>query len=123
MKRSLALGTRDIRSALILCLLTICFESWNGDIQSAVTQVRIGLKLIQEWQSERSIADLADKELILAFDRLDNDSMMFIDEEAIVIDLSYHQPLADSFTTLEEAKMYFEMLLREFSHWIAKAYA
>jgi hypothetical protein len=92
MESSLALGTRDIRSALILCLLTICFESWNGDIQSAVTQVRIGLKLIQEWQSERSIADLADKELILAFYRLDNDSMMFIDEEPIVIDLSYHQP-------------------------------
>jgi hypothetical protein len=45
MERSLSPGTRDIRSVLILCLLTIRFESWNGDIQSGPGQVRVGLSL------------------------------------------------------------------------------
>lgn len=124
MERSLSLGTRDLRSALILCLLTICFESWNGDISSALTQVRIGLKLIQEWQNDRTYPDLrADRELMVAFFRLDNDSIMFINEEPIPIDLSFSQKILACFATLEEAKMSFEILLREFSHWIAQAYA
>ncbi|PMD30985.1 hypothetical protein L207DRAFT_196272 [Hyaloscypha variabilis F] len=50
MERSLSLGTRNIRSALIPCLLTICFETWNGDAQSALAQAWLGLRLIQEWQ-------------------------------------------------------------------------
>jgi hypothetical protein len=66
---------------------------------------------------------LADRELMVAFFRLDNDSIMFINEEPIPIDLSSPQKIPASFATLEEAKMSFEVLLREFSHWIAQAYA
>ncbi|KAE9380951.1 hypothetical protein N431DRAFT_433139 [Stipitochalara longipes BDJ] len=122
MERSLSLGTRDIRSALILCLLTICFETWNGDAQSALAQVRLGLRLIQEWQKERSWPELlADKELYLAFVRLDNDTIMFINEEPIPIERC--QKLSTNFTSLQDAYFTFEVLVREFSHWIAETYA
>jgi hypothetical protein len=123
MQESLSQGNRDLRSAIILCLLTICFESWNGNIQSAVAQVRIGLKLIQEWQTKQPTVDYANRELLLAFYRLDNDSIMFINELPIPMSFSSYEPITYNFDTLEEAQMYFEMLLREFTHWIAQVYA
>jgi len=49
MEDSLSLGAQDIRTALIVCLLTVCFKSLNGDIQSAMAQVRSGIKLLKEW--------------------------------------------------------------------------
>jgi hypothetical protein len=50
MRKILSAQKRDYRAALILCLLTICFEALNSDMQSALEQIRNGLKLIKEWR-------------------------------------------------------------------------
>jgi hypothetical protein len=65
----------------------------------------------------------ADKELLFAFYRLDNESIMFINKEPIPITHPIFHKLADSFTTLWEAKTQFEVLLRVFSHSIVYSYA
>jgi hypothetical protein len=55
MRNNLSAKKQDYRAALILCLLTICFEALNGDMQAALEQIRNGLKLIKEWRvSNRS---------------------------------------------------------------------
>ena len=47
MRNNLSAQKQDYRTALILCLLTICFEALNGDMQSALEQIRSGLRLIK----------------------------------------------------------------------------
>jgi hypothetical protein len=52
MRSSLFTQNQDYRAALILCILTICFEALNGDIQSALEQIRNGLKLIRNGECQ-----------------------------------------------------------------------
>jgi hypothetical protein len=61
----------------------------------------------------------ADKEFLVAFCLLGNESIRFV----IPITPPLCHQLANSFTTLWEAKTQFVVLLRVFSHWIADAYA
>jgi hypothetical protein len=136
--QSLAGQNFDIRNVLIACLLTVCFETWNGDIQSAMTQVRSGLKLIKEWRMNKStsgnalktVLDSGTNELMHAFYRLDNDTIVVMDEEPIEIHLMVDpngkhkfQPIPDEFKTFEEAKMNLELFIGQVLHWIAAAYA
>jgi hypothetical protein len=139
MKELLSAGIQDYRNALFLCLLTVCFEALNGDMQSAVTQIRNGLKIIREWRQREKLGGsgsvktsqtsfFGSTELMRAFNRLDNDSMMIMDAEPV----DFSQPLSlttarqfipESFIDLDEARAVFESVFSEFLHWIAKAYA
>lgn len=139
MKEVLSTGTQDYRNALFLCLLTVCFEALNGDMQSAVTQIRSGLKIIGEWRQREKpggfgsvkssqTSFLGSTDLMRAFNRLDNDSMMIMDAEPV----DFNQPLSlttalqfipESFIDLDEARAVLESVFSEFLHWIAKAYA
>lgn len=142
MKDLLATGTQDFRKALILCLLTVCFEALNGDMQLAMAQIRNGLKLIKEWKQSRTSSssynaigaekpDESSSELIRAFARLDNDSMMLQDVEPVNIyeqnkPENIHSALClipERFHSLYEARSYFEFLAGRMLHWIASAFA
>lgn len=68
---------------MITCMLTVVFESLHGDMQSAVAQVRSGLKLIKNYMPESVSAMKArlddsgeTHEIIQFFDRLDNDCVV-----------------------------------------------
>ncbi len=110
--------------------------------QSAMAQVRSGLKLIQEWRMETSAAgksaqldstsalDLTRNELIQAFTRLDNDTVMLFDEEPVDINAhltphekAFAETIPARFTNSEAARMHWDILLGKFLHWIASAYA
>ncbi len=139
MKESLTTGGKDYRTAVIVCLLTICFEALNGDMQSALAQVRNGLKLIKEWRQQMtnrslefdiaSSLPLSDSELIQAFDRLDNNSIMIMDAEPvdnssqIMADTGPSHEIPLVFTSIEDARAHWEFLLRQMLHWVASAYA
>lgn len=42
----------DLQTALLTCLLVICFEAWNGDLKLAVNQILVGVNLILEWKAK-----------------------------------------------------------------------
>jgi hypothetical protein len=46
-------GNVRLRLALISCLLFVCFESFHGDLDSAMAQVSSGLNLLRDWYSRK----------------------------------------------------------------------
>jgi hypothetical protein len=81
----LAGGGQDFRKALMLCLLTICFESLHGDMKSAQAQIHNRLQLIREWSVASRTPSVSDSELIRALIILDNKSIMMVDAEPVEI--------------------------------------
>jgi len=49
MREAIANGQNDIRKALIACLIVFCFESLQGNQDSAIMQARSGLVLLDDW--------------------------------------------------------------------------
>jgi hypothetical protein len=60
-RERLSNGHVRLRLALISCLLFICFESFHGDLDSAMAQVASGLNLLRDWyaQKEKRLLDQA----------------------------------------------------------------
>jgi hypothetical protein len=50
MKKDVAVGQPDLRTALMTCLVIICFEAWTGNQDLAIKQMQTGAKLIQEYR-------------------------------------------------------------------------
>jgi hypothetical protein len=46
-------GNVRLRLALISCVLFVCFESFHGDLDSAMAQVFSGLNLLRGWYSRK----------------------------------------------------------------------
>ena len=70
----------DMRAALISCVLTACFESLHGDMNSAISQVRNGLKVIRNYLPQGAVGIVSrleskdeTHEIVQFFDRMDND--------------------------------------------------
>lgn len=88
--RLMRLRTADIhdeyhlRNLLVSCLLTICFENYHGNEELALAQAVSGIKLLAEFQEQRSSNSITtsfgfsiiDPELINAFMRLEIAVMM-----------------------------------------------
>jgi hypothetical protein len=136
MRSNLSARKQDYRAALILCLLTICLEALNGDMQSALEQIRNGLKLIKEWrmsmtastpilESPSKMQSLGNEELMRAFSYLDNNSIMIMNALPVMsadADDSA-EDIPEHFLSLGDARAHFEVLVSRMLRWIASAYA
>ena len=88
MRNDTVSGSQDIRSALIACLVVICFEAFYGNHESALNQLGAGLGLINTWSKNRNVvvldstksvstpSEIIEKELIQAYARLDVQVLM-----------------------------------------------
>jgi hypothetical protein len=84
-------GTRPLRTNLLGCLLTICFETYHGNHDSALLQIKTGLSLLDDWYAENSRMEeqirgahspaplIIEDELCHSFARLEIQSMAFMD--------------------------------------------
>ncbi|KAG9235482.1 hypothetical protein BJ875DRAFT_270756 [Amylocarpus encephaloides] len=76
-------ATPDLRKALLHCLVTLCFEAWNGNQSLAMAQIQTGFKLIQAWKEETntnsplSSTVAHDTDLLQIFSRLDVQAISF----------------------------------------------
>ncbi|PVH86158.1 hypothetical protein DL98DRAFT_567616 [Cadophora sp. DSE1049] len=52
MKKDVPSNQNSLRTTLLGCLLIVCFEAWNGNLELAVGQVQAGIALILEWKAE-----------------------------------------------------------------------
>lgn len=138
MRTALSEKPSDLRIALIACLLVFCFESYIGNQIAAVTHTQSGISLLHQSQTRRSPSTTKhslqkpriEDELIQAFTRLDLQVSILLDTRA----LSFHQSVkADCFatlqdmpplfTTLEEARVWCEVLMRWNYHFRAESLA
>jgi hypothetical protein len=126
----------NTRMALISCLLTICFESFHGHHENALGQIDAGLSIMQDWLKKQHIAkhmsglrspnpDVIDNRLFHSFMRLDVAAMHFFDRrsgdfhrEQSLEGLETIKHMPQSFGDLEEAGVYFSVVMRRIMHFI-----
>jgi len=129
-------GDENIRMALISCLLTICFECFHGHHENALGQISAGLSMMQDWLKKQHIAKhmsglrspnphVMDDRLFHSFMRLDVAAMHFFDRRSgdfhqkqslEGVETVKHMP--QSFTDLEEAGIYFSVVMKRIMHFI-----
>jgi hypothetical protein len=49
MRDAIAEGEKDMRKALLACILVFCFETLSGKPGAAIANVASGLTLLQQW--------------------------------------------------------------------------
>jgi hypothetical protein len=126
----------NIRLALISCLLTICFESFHGYHENALSQIGVGLRMMQDWLKKQHTAkhmsglrspnpQVMDDRLFHSFMRLDVAAMHFFDrrsgefhrEQSLEgLETIMHMP--ESFVELEEAGIYFSVVMKRIMHFM-----
>ncbi|KAK9233822.1 hypothetical protein V1525DRAFT_422804 [Lipomyces kononenkoae] len=119
-------GSQDVRTALLTCLVIICFEVFYGDLDSALAQLQAGLGLLNTWSdgiSSNETKDTAacprkiepctvEDEIILTYARLDiNDKLLCDPRHTRKYSTSIDSALGDTllpqfFTTVEESRIY-----------------
>jgi hypothetical protein len=121
-------GKKDLRTTLITCLVIVCFETFHGNHESAVAQVRAGLDLIKDWFTKNtpstddgvgiksSLPSVVEDELIHAFRRLDIQAMSFPDTRS-----DNATPMKKYGTAGQplHARIYFELVMQRLLHFIA----
>jgi hypothetical protein len=137
MRNRITDGEKDLRVALIGCLLVFCFEGLQSNYFQSLTHAVSGHALLHSWRikQQRLIGKddttspaphIVEDELIEAFARLDLQIMIYIDPREASIHRTLknegtysvrHMP--DLFTTVDEARKYWELIQRRTSHFIA----
>jgi Fungal specific transcription factor domain len=140
MRKALAEGKMEARTALIACLLTVCFDNFYGSRDTAMFNMISGVKLAKRIAYTTATGALPDleptpitiptatsveDELVSIFTRLDVTSMVFIDHRSI----DEHRVMKDSldqaarflpakYALLEDAVRDGEMIMARCWHFI-----
>jgi hypothetical protein len=128
---------KDIRMALIACLLVVCFEGFHGSPVAAMTHAANGVNLLHCWLEKYGGEDLSllkspaphiiEDELIYAFNRLDLQVLTYFDTRPV----EYHKSLLRDteplkrmpplFLSLRQARAYWDYIMRRSCHFLASA--
>ncbi|KUJ12361.1 uncharacterized protein LY89DRAFT_688096 [Mollisia scopiformis] len=127
-----------LRTTLLACLLFAIFETYNGYISSATTQIYSGVRLLSDWQSTQihlttkisSIKSprplVIEDELIHAFSELETEAMCRHDERSAELHEAYRyygqmsiDTMPASFQDLKEARAYLILIGQRALHLTA----
>lgn len=113
-----AKGQRSIEVLLMSCVLFVCFETLQGNYESALTHMESGVRMYHNWQAESKNSERCmygrphsvDKEIAQIFSRLNLQVLMFPDTHLVGKD--FYNPNVNtvidspptSFSCLKEAK-------------------
>jgi hypothetical protein len=114
-----ARGQRRIEVLLMSCALFVCFETLQGNYESALTHMESGVRMYRNWQAENGNSGprtpsgschIIDKEITQIFSRLNLQVLMFPDTHLLGKEFytTNVNPLIDlspkSFSSLKEAR-------------------
>ena len=127
MSRAASEGKQDLRTTLISSVVIGCIETLLGNHESAVKQAIIGLELIESSAAdEKSSVIKIEDDIISAFERFDIQAMTYVDPRTAqrhgqLKDLgsSQMEDMPDEFVSLEEARIYLELVMRRCMHFMA----
>ncbi|KAH9224391.1 hypothetical protein DL95DRAFT_439579 [Leptodontidium sp. 2 PMI_412] len=136
MRENLVAGNKGLNDALIACLLVVCFEALQGNYFQALTHCVSGHKIFKDWLDSRkprlisesggSPKDAVMYELVDIFNRMDLQIMNYIDPRPASIHTGMKNEgeqivrgMPDLFASLQEARMYLELIQRRTSHFMA----
>jgi hypothetical protein len=129
-------GGKGIRTALIACLLVVCFEGLYASHVQALTHAQSGIKLLQHWIKENSSTntsslrspapDIVEDELIFAFNRLDLQVLTYFDTRPVALHQSFKNDASTAlksmptvFLSLRQARSFFDLIMRRLYHFLA----
>jgi hypothetical protein len=140
LRKSASERKNDVRTMILGCVLTACFETFHGDHESAIAQIQSGLNLVEEWHKGNKNTKGTDNllgttspspytiedELMQALGRLDIQAMSFLDPR----DQNTHErmrhygqtsidAMPTSFQGVKEARVYLELVMRRFMHFVS----
>ena len=131
MKQAMSAGGTGIRTALIGCLLVFCFESLQGNMDSAISHARSGYKLLDQRQiipRSKRMPDLIEDDLVHAFSRLDLQVMTVVNRKPADLHQCQNEhgapcleAMPSVFTTFTEAHRYWSLTMRKTAKFIHKA--
>jgi hypothetical protein len=119
---------QDLRTTLLSCIVLTCFETFHGDHKSALKQIGIGIKIIQDHLLDDNLFEPkipnVEHEIIQAFGRLEIQAMTFADSRST----ESHRKMKDfgqasidvmptEFKTFKESEFYFEIIIQRLLHW------
>jgi hypothetical protein len=133
MRDAVKRGDQPIRTALLACMLIICFETYHGDHKAALAQMQIGLGLITDRFRSPSPGskitssnkpETIDEEIYEAFERLDTQVMTFPDPRP----LSDHElmmkchadamlAMPEAFSSIRTARFYADIIMQRLMHF------
>lgn len=128
----------NLRTALITCVVIICFESLDGNHELATAQIHSGIALVQDWRrSHRDILkhpqgfsspapDIIEDFLIQLFGRLEIQAMSFIDCRPVECHLDLKtagkdviRTMPESLLSIDQARVYLDLIMRRMMHFTA----
>lgn len=135
MNEALSSGA-NIRTAIIGCLLIVCFETLHGNIELSLSHLRSGLILFQEWISQNQhpqkrltgitspAPHVVEDSLFHCMSRLDIQQMTYHDTRTIAIHHSMKNEgqeaieyMPSTFPDLATARAYWQLLHRQIDHF------
>ncbi|KUJ13523.1 uncharacterized protein LY89DRAFT_159282 [Mollisia scopiformis] len=137
MKKDVATGHQGIRTTLLTSLLIICIECLHGNFTMAGVQVANGMALLRDWRRNYPDADLhpigfsspapnvVEDSLVQMLGGLEIQSYYFnsnatqAEHEAGKEDgFNVIQNMPARFESVDEARLYLELLTRRSKHWL-----
>lgn len=138
MREAVASGEQDLRTSLVSCLVINCFEAFHGNHELADAQIQRGNALIQDWKKAypnhadkfglgftSPAPDIVEDEIVQLFGRLEIQTNSFIDngtlehhEELRREGLENVRAMPTSFESLEQARIYLELVMRRLEHFM-----
>lgn len=121
------------QNSLISSLLMICFESYLGNQESALKQIRTGVDILFKWPFPCKLQDddfstikvlaknnsFLDEDLLSTFILLDFQAMAFKDGETSRTLSKKYPDIPPRFETVKEARMYLDVIVRRLQQWHA----
>jgi hypothetical protein len=134
--RATITSDEHLRKALIACLLIFCFEGFQGNQDAAIKHVQSGYKLLQDRKgmiaaSQEPVTPMSaviEEDIIRTFERLDLQVMTVLDSRPLELHMlaknegnEWVEQMPAVFRDLEEAHMYWEIVMRRSAHFIYSA--
>jgi hypothetical protein len=115
LRLSLSSGKQEPLTALMSCILFVCFDSLRGHFESAMVHLQSGLRILQDIMLENSKSDhIIEDNIAPLFVRLSVQAIIYVDTISIpdrrafahsLIAIACHEmAIPEEFETLEEAR-------------------
>lgn len=137
MRNDISSGSQSLRTALITCIIVICFEAIHGNHESAAGQLQSGLKLIQQWvaDQQRSLQhhpqgfaspapEVVEDFLVQSFGRMEIQSMSVFDPRKVEVHSALKhegketiQAMPTQFVSIDQARVYLDLITRRLMHF------
>jgi len=119
------LNAGDLRTKLLASIIVICFESYLGGAEAVSSQIRIGVRLIEQWKHKHArpgihpllspAPNVIEDELIILFERLNITNRKesqgdALSEQEYLMGKEIIANMPKEFSSISEARMYETLL-------------